>query len=293
MMKNVFTNFLLGLLCVCIVSCEKMAIDESPLSSDEATIVFQVSMYTQTPLGVSARRSRVSVNEVCSRITYGLFQGEEKVKVVSQVSGDEGFGTLSLTLPLGEYQLVVVAHNGLGNATITSPDKITFPNNKCTNTFYAYQEFSVKEDTAFDISLKRAVALFRLVVEDPIPSDVVQMKFYYTGGSSTFNSVSGYGCVNSKQTEYRNVDDEMRQGGGLFDLYTFPHAVKDTLKMTVTALSDNEATVKERTFSVIPVEINSITQYSGTFFETSMGESDLDIHFEVDTTWVQYSKYHY
>lgn len=294
-MKNGILYLMIGLLCVCVFSCEKIADEErsTVLNPGEASVFFRVTLYSQAPLGITAHRVKVNAKDVCSRISYAIFKEGEKVKAVNQVVGDESFGTLSLTLPLGDYQFVVIAHNGLGNASIVSPEKITFSNNKCTDTFCAFQDFSVTEDTSINVTLNRVVAMVRFVVEDPIPSDVSQMKFYYTGGSSTLDAVSGYGCVNSKQTEYRNVTDEMRQGGGTFDLYTFPHKDKDTLKLTVTALTVDEDNVKERTFSEVPIVINSVTQYSGTFFDSSDGEEDLELHFQVDTTWVQYAKYYY
>lgn len=43
--------------------------------------------------------------------------------------------------------------------------------------------------------------MFRLVIKDEIPEQAKKIKFYYTGGSSTLNAKTGYGCVNSKQTE--------------------------------------------------------------------------------------------
>lgn len=295
MMKNKTSIILLVMLCLFMPSCEKISSEDSPSAQGEdgVNVTFRVSMYTLSPLGVSARRVRAEVGEVCSRISYAVFDGDNKLKAVNQVVGDDGFGTLLLTLPLGTYRFVVIAHNGLGNATITSPDKIAFSSNKCTDTFCYYQEVSITEDVAIDVTLKRVVALVRFIVEDPIPSDVAQMKFYYIGGSSTLDAMSGYGCVNSKQTEYRDVDDEMRQGGGTFDLFTFPHTEKDTLKLTVTAMTSDNQIVQERTFTTVPVVKNSVTQYSGKFFGSSDDEGDLDVHFEVDTTWVQLSKYFY
>ncbi|MBQ4029312.1 MAG: FimB/Mfa2 family fimbrial subunit, partial [Prevotella sp.] len=189
----------------------------------------------------------------------------------------------------GNYRLVAIAHNGTGAATISSPEKITFPNNKCTDTFYICEDFSVSDNSEFDLTLKRAVAMFRFVVEDAFPENIHQMKFYYTGGSSTFDATTGYGCVNSKQTEYREINDEMGNNEKQFDLFTFPHAEEDTLKMTITALSSTDVTIKERNFTSIPVKKNYITQYSGTFFDSTSSEGDLNIHFQVDTTWIQYS----
>ena len=78
------------------------------------------------------------------------------------------------------YQLVVIAHNGEGSATITSTEKVTFPNNKVTDTFYYYGDLVVTSEVqSYDLTLTRAVAMFRMVLtDDEIPSTVTKFKFY-------------------------------------------------------------------------------------------------------------------
>lgn len=99
--------------------------------------------------------------------------------------------------------------------------------------------------------------MFRLVLTDEeIPGNVAKMKFYYTGGSSTFSPASGVGCVNSKQTEYRTVADD-----GVYEIYTMPHTEEDVLtKLTVTALDANDNIIKERIFEDVPVVRNQVTR---------------------------------
>lgn len=289
-MKKQCTQTIMGIICTCLLlSCEKALIDNN-ISTEEARVVFRVISYTQEPFNTShVRQAPVRIEEACSRISFAIFEGSTKVKSINQTKGSTDFGTLSLTLPKGNYRLVAIAHNGTGAATISSPDKISFPNNKCTDTFYICQDFSVSDNSEYDITMKRATAMFCFIIEDSIPKQVDKMKFYYTGGSSTLDATTGFGCVNSKQTEYREINDEMGRKGMEFNVFTFPHAIEDTLKMTITALTSSEVTVKERTFATIPVKLNYITRYSGTFFDTITSEGDLDIHFQADTTWIQYS----
>lgn len=289
-MKKQCTQTIMGIICTCLLlSCEKALIDNN-ISTEEARVVFRVISYTQEPFNTShVRQAPVRIEEACSRISFAIFEGSTKVKSINQTKGSTDFGTLSLTLPKGNYRLVAIAHNGTGAATISSPDKISFPNNKCTDTFYICQDFSVSDNSEYDITMKRATAMFCFIIEDSIPKQVDKMKFYYTGGSSTLDATTGFGCVNSKQTEYREINDEMGRKGMEFNVFTFPHAIEDTLKMTITALTSSEVTVKERTFATIPVKLNYITRYSGIFFDTITSEGDLDIHFQADTTWIQYS----
>ena len=115
------------------------------------------------------------------------------------------------------------------------------------------------------------------------------MKFYYTGGSSTLDATTGYGCVNSRQTEYRKVASEAYDGESSYDLYTFPHdsGGDEKLQMEISALdgTSSSATVKYvRTIDDVPVKPNVITRYSGNFFGESP-DGGRSFHFSVDSEW--------
>ena len=271
-----------------LAACEKPILDDGPVdggSPGEANVVLH---FTQSEDGdfSAATRAATDITDLCSRLTLAVFNADgTKVKTVAQKEGDASYGTVALSLAAGTYQLVVIAHNGDGSATITSTEKVTFPNNKVTDTFYYYGDLVVgSEKQSYDLTLTRAVAMFRLVLTDEsIPASVAKLKFYYTGGSSTFSPAEGYGIVQSKQTEIRAVSED-----GIYEIYTLPHTEEDVLtKLTITALDANDNTVKERIFENVPVIRNQVTRYTGSFFgsggsgETGSG----DFRMTADPEW--------
>lgn len=263
------TAILLALMAV-LTACEKPLLDDAAAVSDaylsEANVILRFTQFEQEAF----TRAATDITSLCSRLNIAIFNSEgTKVKTVAQKEGDSGYGTVALSLAEGTYQLVVIAHNCEGSATITSTEKVTFPNNKVTDTFYYYGDLVVTSETQnYDLTLTRAVAMFRLVLTDEnIPSAVAKFKFYYTGGSSTFSPKDGYGCVNSKQTEIRTVASD-----GVYEIYTLPHTEEDVLtKLTVTALDANDNTIKERIFENVPVVRNQVTRYTGSFFGSGGG----------------------
>ena len=274
-----------------VAACEKPILDEEDaVTRKEANVILHMTQYEQEAFGNSgnraATRAATDITELCSRLNIAIFDAEgTKVKTVAQKEGDASFGTVALTLAAGTYQLVVIAHNGEGSATISSTEKVTFPNNKVTDTFYYYGDLVVTSEVqSYDLTLSRAVAMFRMVLtDDEIPSTVTKFKFYYTGGSSTFSPSVGYGCVNSKQTEIRTVSDD-----GVYEIFTLPHTEEDVLtKLTVTALDANDNTIKERIFENIPVTRNQITRYTGSFFGNggSGQTSDGTFRLTADPDW--------
>ena len=275
-------KYLLIALALLIAACEKPVFDEDIVSMKEANVILHMMQYEQESFGT---RAATDITELCSRLNVAIFDADgTKVKTVAQKEGDASYGTVALTLAAGTYQLVVIAHNGEGSATITSTEKVTFPNNKVTDTFYYHGDLVVTSEVqSYDLTLTRAVAMFRLVLTDEeIPSNVAKLKFYYTGGSSTFCPSAGYSCVNSKQTEIRAVAD----GVTTFDIFTLPHTEEDVLtKLTVTALDANDNTVKERIFENIPVTRNQITRYTGSFFGSGGQTSDGTFRLTADPDW--------
>ena len=274
-----------------VAACEKPILDEEDaVTRKEANVILHMTQYEQEAFGNSGNRATTraatDITELCSRLNIAIFDDDgTKVKTVAQKEGDASFGTVAMTLAAWTYQLVVIVHNAEGSATITSTEKVTFPNNKVTDTFYYYGDLVVTSEVqSYDLTLTRAVAMFRMVLTDEeIPSTVTKFKFYYTGGSSTFSPSVGYGCVNSKQTEIRTVSDD-----GVYEIFTLPHTEEDVLtKLTVTALDANDNTVKERVFESVPVTRNQVTRYTGSFFGNggSGQTSDGTFRLTADPDW--------
>ena len=261
------TAILLAILAM-LTACEKPILGEDEVgdSPADANVILRFTQFEQEAF----TRAATDITSLCSRLNIAIFDGDgTKVKSIAQKEGDASYGTVALSLAAGTYKLVVVAHNCEGSATITSTEKVTFPNNKVTDTFYYYGDLVVTSETQnYDLTLTRAVAMFRLVLTDEdIPSTVAKFKFYYTGCSSTFSPKDGYGCVNSKQTEIRTVASD-----GVYEIYTLPHTEEDVLtKLTVTALDANDNTIKERIFENVPIVRNQVTRYTGSFFGSDGG----------------------
>ena len=288
MKKTIMLAGILLLASLLSVSCEKANFgdDGNQEKEGEVKVMFNVDKFEQVPFndGIYLSRSNVDVSNICTNINMAIFGGSEKVKSVNQKTGDSDFGKISVSLAKGTYKIVVIAHSCNGTATISSPDKITFPDNKVSDTFYYCADIVVDDAKSYDLELKRAVAMFRLIAQDGKPENVKSMKFFYSGGSSTFNAVTGYGCVNSRQTEVRKMEDSYNGKSTQIDVYTFPHDESGLLKITITAQDALGNSVCEKVFDDVPIQRNKITQYSGNFFISSAGSS---FSIKADNTWAQ------
>ncbi len=283
---NIF-SFAILFLVMLLSSCEKLNLDDYlKEEGDGFRVNFRVGSYNITDFddynstSAAKTRAKVDAKELGTVLNLAIFKDGDKQKSINQNSDADDFGQVSLSLTEGQYEVVILIHSCQGNATISSPEEIKFPNNKVTETFAYYTDFEITADKDFDITVDRCVSKFQLTLEDAIPDNVNDMKFYYKGGSSTLNAATGFGCVDSRQTEYREILSH--EAGQVFEIYTFPHNIKDEINLTVTARDTNESTLQEQEFNNIPIEINKITKHSCTFFSGSNnGESPVGSVFNI------------
>ena len=109
------------------------------------------------------------LEDYCSRLSIAIFDGEEKVKTLN-LKAEDGYEDIGFNLDAGKYRMVAIGHNGSGNCTISSPEKVKFYKNKMTDTFFYYGTFNVidGEDTDDYILLNRAVAQFKVHITDEV-----------------------------------------------------------------------------------------------------------------------------
>ena len=286
---------LLLMLVATLTSCEKFALDDSGTNSHDANanVIIHASVAENNSTGPRSGEEDFEdeeegdedgldegdeeiegkpLEDYCSRLSIAIFDGEEKVKTLN-LKAEDGYEDIGINLDAGKYRMVAIGHNGSGNCTISSPEKVKFYKNKMTDTFFYYGTFNVidGEDTDDYILLKRAVAQFKVHISDAtIPAEAHSIKFYYTGGSSTLDAVTGYGCVQSRQTESFKLQEGKRD----YSVYTFPREENKGLKMTINILDADAQSIKEYSKEVVPVKRNNITQTNISIKDHTISDPD-------------------
>ena len=286
---------LLLMLVATLTSCEKFALDDSGTNSHDANanVIIHASVAKNNSTGTRSGEEDFEdeeegdedgldegdeevegkpLEDYCSRLSIAIFDGEEKVKTLN-LKAEDGYEDIGINLDAGKYRMVAIGHNGSGNCTISTPEKVKFYKNKMTDTFFYYGTFNVidGEDTDDYILLKRAVAQFKVHISDAtIPAEAHSIKFYYTGGSSTLDAVTGYGCVQSRQTESFKLQEGKRD----YSVYTFPREENKGLKMTINILDADAQSIKEYSKEGIPVKCNNITQSNISIQDHTISDPD-------------------
>lgn len=285
-MKNKCFSHVLACVCslvLCMASCEKMTVNkEGSGDSGDTNVRLSISSFEQTPFIMT----RATVSDVCSRISFLIYDSSgTRIRKEDQQAGDDNFGQAGFMLAKGHYFLVVTAHSGQGNPTSTDAQRIGFTNKTGFTDTFLYADSLMVGDTDVErsLTLRRIVAMVRFIPYDAVPAKADSIRFYYTGGSGTFDAVNGgWGVVNSTQVQWYGLTHTERN----FDIYTIPHVGDDDqLKVMVNTYSgDNSdaAIVSECEITGIPVKRNHITTCRGYLFSPVYQQT---FNITIDDTW--------
>ena len=278
-MTKLIKTLILIILIFSQTSCERVSFDKSDIENKDG---FELNFH----VGNIDTSGIDDVSKVCNKINFAVYDSiGDRVKSISQCSDyDNDFGTVKVCLPEGNYKVVALAHNGKTNASTTNMNRITF-NGKVTDTFVYSEDINVKGNSDYQMTFKRCVAKILFTIKDKVPDEVKQIKFFYTGGSSTLDGISGWGCVNSRQTEIRDVKAEARADSSVYELYTFPQDSNGSLDITVSCLDSSGNILYERMFDDVKVSKCGITTCTEKLF--SEGEISLskDLVLKADDEW--------
>lgn len=273
-MRNRIITFagLLLMVLTGLSSCEKMVIEEDDNGGQPA-----VESNANLILKIVADETRGDISDYWKTLNFVVYQGDKKVKAVTQKAGESDYGKVGMTLAKGTYQVMVLAHSS-ANPTLSNPENVKFKNEDgFSDTLIGY-DASVEvgdQPQTHEIRLTRATSMLRFKTKDVKPARVTRLWFQYRGGSGAVNVLTGYGVDASIQTVVVDVPDSLTGKSLTFDFYTFLREDEGTLSLSVKAFKGNELLffpgMKEdeyiREFKDIPMKRNEITEYSGNFFE--------------------------
>jgi hypothetical protein len=254
---------------------------------DEETgvpVTIRVASIEQVPFGPITKGA--VLNEVCSRINFAIYSGtgEKPNKIQKdQVADNPDFGTLNIPLEEGTYTLVVLAHNGDGNPTMTVPAKTSFSNKKTakvTDTFLYCSQLEVKKDMQpVNVELERVVSKLELnLTDDSIPEPVKKLQVDINGASQSLNLYTGLGLNSNKITEIIDVVP----GNSQYGLYLFVREGHSTMTVTVSALDSLNQEYNKLVLENIPIEKNKITRCTGQLFKKATYEAGMQVSINSD-----------
>ena len=265
-------------------ACEKYVAEEGTQSESkviDGNLVVKAECVVTRAGETEENQESLPLKDRFTRMTMVLYQNDVRVDYVNQVNTDPGFGTMSVDLDPGTYQLVVLAHSGQRSPTTTNCHKISF-SAPLTDVFSYYGDVVIgKEASKITVQLTRAVAKIQLNITDEIPEGVSFFNYIYKGASVSFDPATQIGVVSSTR---RNVEIEKAEGVKTFELYTFVSSDNQTVDWDFAGYSELNEVIGSKKFSDIPVSLRKVTKIDSPVFDGVI-EGPTDITFTFDDTW--------
>ena len=265
-------------------ACEKYVAEEGTQSESkvvDGNLVVKAECVVTRAGETEEGQEALPLKDRFTRMTMVLYQNDVRVDYVNQDNLDKDFGTMSVDLDPGTYQLVVLAHSGQRSPTTTNCHKISF-SAPLTDVFSYYGDVVVgKEVNKVTVQLTRAVAKIQLTVTDEIPAGVSFFNYIYKGASVSFDPATQKGVAS---TTRRNVEVEKADGVKTFELYTFVSSDDQTVDWDFAGYSSEKEVLGSKKISNIPVALRNVTKIESKVFDGII-EGPTDISVTVDDTW--------
>ena len=262
-------KYLLPLLAVAVVSCQKVSLYDEEETAEEPetkTVTFKVNGDFGTPTFTRATLS-ADGREMTDLWIFD-YMGDECVQTIHQDSGDDDFGEPSLSLVYGAHHIYFVASRGV-DPDLNEEDHIIVWSS-VRDTFWQDYEVTISRmsDTEHDVTLDRVVSKLKVTVNDRIPEGCAKLiiepaKWYYgldyTDGSMAWESNDEISV--SIPSNYIGTVGNLSAS-----FFTMSSDDEWTTNLTVTAINSNNVILGTASISNAPFIANRATAYSGNLF---------------------------
>lgn len=277
---NIFTRIwllpFLAIVLITVNSCQKMTItddDEDVEELEESGMLYVSCSFSQTLTDIDqTRATNVPLYEIATRVTYALMQNGVVVKQEEQINGGgNSFGSISMNLSPGTYQLVIFAHSGTQPVVLSSDASVTIPGNKPTDCFSYSTQVVVNKGkrTSATCKLTRAVCQLTLLSKDVVPQDVQDVSINTQGVSLQYNLFKQIGVGSTSYRVQPDLKDCLTADRHFqFSRFFFLPSIESSLQMQISFGNDG-FTMYSRTLEGIKAVVNSHTNITSQLFSTS------------------------
>lgn len=288
-MKNLV--FLAGIILLTVASC-KSETETLVNNNDLVPVRVHVDGFSVSQEMFPSTRASQDISDYdgVQTITVAFYtsDGIEKSKTTqlrSSLPAGDTFGDFNLSLPMGNYTMVVLASGSNYPVAVNSPTEAGFDAQEThvRETFTATQAVNVSSTEAVDISatLDRIVAKVMVVSTDNRTADVSNIRTTFSAGGTGFNPTTGFATTN---TGFSNTvrGSVVENSPSSATNYLFLATDEQTVNVTIETLDADGAVLFSKTVNNVPLKRNRVTTLTGAMF-TNTG---IEGAFQVNTDWI-------
>ncbi len=276
-------HFLFLLPFLLIASCSQSEITDTE-AKGEKDLCFNILNYEQINLDSLTRATEVTA---LNHLVMGVYDATTMQLVqpaTIQHKEDADYGRFSIRLPYGKYYIVFLGHMSSYDVQMDDIQRITWGNQSVTNTFLHCLTLEVSEQTNVEqnIILKRAVGGFTLRIQGEAPKALSQFRFQMQGGCYSLNAITGLGNAADERDYTMKYNNHVGKEEYDVNFFAFLPQESCTATITVQAQDKEGNTLRERTFTNVPMKLNQLTRYTGDFFAPDAAASEFSLALEND-----------
>lgn len=284
--------FLFAAAMMMLASCTSNddALTEQVQDNRQETVTLSFAPYDMEAM----TRATTPIGNMAQRLDIWVFEGDsataltqtDTIAAVHQQKGDDGFGSLTLTLNRTKtYTLYAIAHTHDTPATFTQ-GVVAFPNNVNSPVLRYTKTFTPADTKTLDCRMQRAVGMFRVIITDTLPASVVRLRVACAKAAWQYSFPQGKG-IKTGQIAYNwtNFSTVTKSDGTtVLDYYFLAADTEQQYDISVKGADSSSVAVKERVFTSVPIRNGYRTVYRGEFFT----DSPFAPTFTVDADWHDY-----
>ena len=282
-MKHFFVSF--AALALIAAGCSKESVEQET-EQVLAPVTVQVDGFdvSQRDMPDVTRGTAVASYSSVKTLTLAFFKDDgTEAYNHSQLRDDAStyttFGEFSLSLPIGSYTTIVIAHTGTVPFTIASPTVATCGDIRLPDVFVATQAVNVTSTAAVNLSaeLNRVVARLGVTSTDNRTADAAKLRMTFAKGGRNFNPSTGLATTN---TGFANTVTFSQAVGATVSVASLLFLASDeqTMNATLETLDADDNVLFTKTVNNIPLKRNRTTILSGKLFSASATASSITIN---------------
>lgn len=233
--------------------------------------------------------TKASETQAPHRIVFKAFDSSGKAVYDStQVSSQEGFGSLSFELSPGTYTFVAVAHDvallsakpDVPNpdptvaASIASKEQATVPEPLIQDTFCDTLNVTIEPGVPFaaGMSLPRIISSFEIYLNDMTPTGTKMFKIVANtagsaaSGNASFNPSTGLATADRQYVKEVDISKGIGIAGNHIGLNMFLNADEEDIDITASAYDADGNLIISHELKGVPMKRNCFTVARGNFF---------------------------
>ena len=277
-------------------SCSNESVNgvENAVENVQVPVQVHVSDFSVSVENISGGTTRAAADPATydgvKALTLAFYAGDgteafKTTQMKGALEEGETFGEFTLSLPMGNYTMVVIGHglnDGEPAVTLTSPTEATFGEYPARETFATTQTVNITNASAVDISatLCRIIAKLKVVSTDGRVANATNVRMTFAAGGRAFNPTTGLAITNGGFSNAVNISAAAGSTSSSIS-YLFLTTDEQTMDVTIETLDEDGAVLFSKTVENVPFKRNRVTQLTGAMYtNSSVGGG-----FQIETAW--------